>query len=576
MIFLLFIIILIIAAFLFFQREGFREGQVVLKIEAPEEATAGEEIEYKVRVENKNGSDLIDTRLTFFYPEGSIPLNENGEALNSLINNLGLSILNSGEEREFILKVFLTGDRGEIKKARATFVYTPLGIRSVFQKNSEAETTISKISTPLTLSSPPNVLPGQRIQVSLDFRNETEQDLEDLEIMFSYPDGFLFKRAVPSATEGNNIFKVASLKAGEGERITIEGEIAGSERESKRFSAVLRRKIGSKFFDFQKAQTLTTVTTPLLTTEVLVQGEGSSAGGGGIASLNEQKSHIAEAGETLRYKIKFSNNSNNHFSALELSAKLDGQMFDLASLKSDGFFDQNTRTILWNAAVNPLLANLPPNEAGEVSFEIDLKDDFPKTFSKDYSLKVGSLIQTSSVPPDFDVDKISASANLITKVRSKTDFTSRAFYNDSVFPNSGPTPPRVGQKTTYTIHWKIINEGNDLTNLKIISFLLPGISWENKFQGTPSQSDIRYDPSLGRVTWLVPTVPAGTGVISGVFEAVFQVGITPSVNQVTQNVEIIKEAILEAVDNFTKENIMLTQPKITTQSISDLPGVVQP
>ena len=557
---LLFLIILGIAIFLLY-RSGFREGQVDLKIEAPQDAVAGEEIEYKIIVENKNNFNLDDVKLSFFYPEKSIALNQDGQPLNSLINNFDLDNFKSGDKKEFILKAVLTGEKGETKKAEAKLTYTPSSIRSTFQKNAEANTTISKISIPLTLSGPPNVLSGQQLEVTLDLRNETDKDFDSLQVLFTYPDGFKFSRSIPLVSGSNNLFNLSSLKAGEGERITIEGEISGFEKEGKRFIAVLRKKFGDKYFDFQKTQAILNVSTPLLTTEVLV---------------NDSKDYVAQAGDKLRYKIKFSNNSDNNFSALELTAKIEGQMFDLASLKTNGFFDQNTRTILWNAAAEPLLSNLGPNQSGEVSFEIDLKDDFPKVFAKDYSLKVSSLIQTSSVPPDFHLDKISATADLINKIKSKTNFTSQAFYNDSVFSNSGPIPPKVSQKTTYTIHWKIVNEGNDLTNVRIISSLPPGISWENKTKITPSQSNLDYNLSTGRLSWIISTIPAGSGAVSSVFEAVFQVGITPGINQANQAAEIMKEVNFEAVDNWTKEKIELNLSGINTSTISDSPGTVQP
>ncbi len=553
------LLVLGISIFLLY-KSGFREGQVILKIEAPGEVVSGKEIEYKLIVENKNNFDLRETKLSFSYPEGAIGLDENGKPLNSLLSNLDLDSLKSREKKEFILRALINGEKGETKKAKANLTYSPSNLNSVFQKNAEASTTISKASISLTLSAPPNVLSGQRVQVSLDLRNEIGNDFENLQVKLSYPDGFTFRKGTPLPSEGSDIFNLASLKQGDGQRITVEGDISGFEKEGKRFTAALRKKIGDRYFDIQKTQILLLVSTPLLSTDV---------------SINNSKDYIAGAGDKLKYTIKFANNSNNNFSALELSVKLEGQMFDFASLKSNGFFDQNTKTILWNAAAEPLLSNLAPNQKGEVSFEINLKQDFPRAFGKDYSLKASSLIQTSSVPPDFDLDKISASASLITRIKSKTDWTSKAFYNDSVFSNSGPIPPRVGQKTTYAIHWKIINEGNDLTNVKVISFLLPGISWENKFNVIPSQSDIRFDPSLGRVSWTIPTVPAGTGIVFPVFEAIFQIGITPGLNQVNQAPEILKETKLEAVDNFTKESVNLNQPGINTQFGVDSPGTVQ-
>lgn len=559
---LFFVIVLALAAFLFF-RDGFQEGRVSFDIESPDEARAGSEIEYKIKLENRNEAGITGARVSFFFPEGSVPIDDTGNALTSLTKIIEVGDLAGGETKEYSLKAVLTGEKGEVKRAKASLSYSPADIKSVFKKDDEAATTISSLSVSLNLSGPPSILSGQRVQVALDLRNETEEELTDMQVTFSYPDGFVFRTASPAPGQGNSAFIIGPLKAGEGKRITVEGDISGFEKEGKRFSAVLKKRFGSRFVDFQKAQTILTVSNPLLALDL---------------SVNGQKDLVAKAGDRLRYEIEFSNNSENHFSALELSVKLEGQMFDFSSLRSEGFFDQNTQTILWNAAAEPGLASLAPGQSGKVFFEVDLKDDFPDIFgAKNFSLKVSLVLKTSSVPSDFGVDEISATASLITKISSKTDFTSQAFYNDSVFANSGAAPPKAGQKTTYTVHWKIANRGNDLINVRVVSALPPGITFENKTSVIPRQAGtLEYNPSTGRLSWSVATVPAGSGSVSGVFEAVFQIGITPGINQAGQSVELVKETTFEAVDNFTKENIMFTRPNISTSTVSDAPGTVQP
>ena len=54
---LLIFLVLGLAIFLLY-RSGFRENQVLLEIEAPDEAAAGEEIEYLLLIENKNNFAL--------------------------------------------------------------------------------------------------------------------------------------------------------------------------------------------------------------------------------------------------------------------------------------------------------------------------------------------------------------------------------------------------------------------------------------------------------------------------------------------------------------------------------------
>jgi len=54
------------------------------------------------------------------------------------------------------------------------------------------------------------------------------------------------------------------------------------------------------------------------------------------------------------------------------------------------------------------------------------------------------------------------------------------------------------------------------------------------------------------VLWEISKVPSGTGVIGSPYELVFQIGLTPSVNQVGQTPIILNESTIEAKDTFTK------------------------
>ncbi|MFH1222839.1 MAG: hypothetical protein V1647_00675, partial [Pseudomonadota bacterium] len=45
----------------------------------------------------------------------------------------------------------------------------------------------------------------------------------------------------------------------------------------------------------------------------------------------------------------------------------------------------------------------------------------------------------------------------VTKVSSKMELVQKGYYQDEVFGNSGPVPPRVGEPTTYTIMWYVKN-----------------------------------------------------------------------------------------------------------------------
>src|SRR3989344_62803 len=91
-------------------------------------------------------------------------------------------------------------------------------------------------------------------------------------------------------------------------------------------------------------------------------------------------------------------------------------MFDLNSLRSDGFFNSASRTITWNASVSPLLNHLASQQEGAISFRVKIKSSFSGSGGvKDSTVKVSALAETSTIPPGFDLDRLVAQSETITK-----------------------------------------------------------------------------------------------------------------------------------------------------------------
>ena len=92
-----------------------------------------------------------------------------------------------------------------------------------------------------------------------------------------------------------------------------------------------------------------------------------------VASFDENK--INNSIDDLNYVIKYSNNSNYNLVGVNLTIKLEGEMYDISSLDTKGgYYDNSNNTITWNASTVSDFANLAPNKKGQVSFRIKLKN----------------------------------------------------------------------------------------------------------------------------------------------------------------------------------------------------------
>ena len=560
------VLALIIAAigvsFFLFNHSTFSPSKVELKINVPEEVSSGEKVNYQITYSNHNEKGIKDLQLTFFYPSDAVDV-RNGQLISLQTENIKLDNLNPGEEKMVEFSAYLVGGRGDVKKARAVLSFYGEGVPSVFKKEATVLSNIISLAVSLTLVAPPNAVAGQDVTYILDYRNESQEDLSDLRFQFSYPDGFvpgqLPSQSVTPFLSSRKIFDLKSLKAGKGDRISIPGILQGKERDGKTISVILQRKVDEIYIDFEKSSANTVISTPPITVQVLV---------------NDKADYQAQLGDELEYQVKFTNNTDVDIFGLMISAKLEGSMLDLNTIRGNGFFDSTARAVVWNASVSPLLNHLAPRQEGAVSFRVKVKNSFSSgaTGVKDAVIKVSAHIETPTIPPGFDLMKLAADAQLTTKIGSLPSLSQKGFRQDIVFGGSGPVPPRVGQKTTYTVSWEIINIPSDILKARVKGTLPAGVVWENQSRVNGQQPVLSFNSNSREVVWPLETIPAGTGGQFPKYQAWFMVSFTPSGNNIGQLIQLVKDAFLEGQDGFTKQNILVKVGDVTTNDLIDFPG----
>jgi len=545
-------------AFFLLGRSSFSADRVEFKINGPEEISSGGKAVYKIKYANRNKQAIKNLKLSFFYPADAIVIKEN-QVSQFLTENVEIASLSPEEEGELEFSAYLTGNKGDIKKARALLAFSPEGVNSDFEKESTLATNISSLDVSLVLVAPPNAVSGQNVSYILDYRNESQDDLRDLTLKIDYPDGFTVSNVSPSASTKTDTWELKNLKAGEGQRITISGVLRGSERESKSVAVVLQRKIDGLLIDYEKASSSTVISTPPLSAGITVNGK---------------IDYIAQLGDELDYQIKFANNSDADLLGLTLTVKLEGSMFDFSSVITNGFFDSVAKTITWNASVSPLLNRLASGQEGAVNFRVKLKSGFASggLGVKDFVVKAGVHIETPTIPVGFDVEKLTTESSLVTKISSLPVFEQQAFYNDEVNGNSGPFPPKAGQKTFYTVSWHLSNASNDFSKTRVKAVLPIGVNWENRARVNGQQSLPVFKPGSREVIWDLGTLPFGVGGQFPKYQGWFQISFTPSSNNVGQPAKLIQDVFLEGEDSFTRQAILVKVKDITTGDLIDFPG----
>lgn len=532
---------------------SFSDSGVTLTLEVSDRVTSGDEVTYKVTYRNDTKVALSDMSFRLFYPEDSIVL-QDGQPTTPDSEGFTVDRLEPGETGTKELKAFLVGDKGAIKTARLHLIFKAGTLRSSFEKEVSAATTITALPVTLTLVAPPTAVSGSTIQYILDVRNDATADLEDLKIKFTYPDGFVVQEFSPQPDEGNTGWAIDRLATGEGTRIRVEGVLPGNERETKTVSVVLQRNLNGQYIDYVKTEAFTMISSPLLSVSIAPQGG---------------RDYVSFAGDLLQYVVSFRNNSRYTFLGLLLGVKLEGDMYDFSSLQArEGFFDGTTRTVVFDSSGVPLLAQLPPGASGQVTFSVRLKPGLSGgSGSSSFFVKASTRLSTSNVPSGLNQDEVSAQDSLITKISTNPALMQGILYDDG--KGTGPLPPKVGEKTTFTIRWQLTNPGNDLREARVTATLPPGVTWENAPTTSTSGAAPTFDASRNTVTWSIGTLPFGTGNGTARYEASFVVGIRPSENQVGQAVPLVGEATLSGTDAFTSQQVQVMVRAADTNAVEN-------
>jgi hypothetical protein len=286
--------------------------------------------------------------------------------------------------------------------------------------------------------------------------------------------------------------------------------------------------------------------------------------------LKDKADDTVNAGDTLTYVITYQNTGNTGLRDAIISAEINGKILDFSKISvENGSYDSNKNVITWKASDVPELANINPKATGKVTFSIPVKSVIPIVNKLDKNFVISSVakIDSRDIPTPVNSNKIIGSNKLELKLASKVLFDVKGYYNDQNIKNSGPIPLEVSKLTTFTIHWSLTNVSNDLTDARIVSALPSGIKWMG--QVYPTNEKINYNERTNELSWDIGAVSAGTGVLEKPHEVAFQIGVTPSANQIGTGINLINKSIFTANDSFVNQGVTLEGEPKSSQLTED-------
>lgn len=539
----IFLIATLIVVYVKFKQSAFKETNVKIRIEGPSQVNGSEDAKYKLIFKNDNRLDLVNAQILLSYSENFKPKESQNLKINDPANSkIVLGTIKGHSEKS----IEITGDffaaKDDVVYLNAILEYSPSGFSLKFQSKNQLGVKVESSPLFLEIEAPLETVSGSKTDYVINFKNASSEYFDGVRVKIEYPDGFSYISSDVPVSEGNNIWYLGSLGPNQEGKIVITGNIQGSREEIKAIKVYLGYSgANGKFVVYNQKEKITKIASSVLSISQYLEDKTDS-------NIN--------SGEIVRYKIKYANNGDIALKDVIITEEIDSRVLDFSKLKSNkGAYDTSKKTIIWRAAEIPNLANLAPGDEGEISFSIPVLDRIPVENSNDKNFTIVSTakIDSPSISNSIGSNKIIASNIMELKLNSKVVLDEKGYYNDSVITNSGPLPPKVGQETSYTIYWKIINVSNSLSDVKVISSLPSGVKWKGKF--LPESESVSFNERTNQIEWEVGNLKNGVGIIDPAREISFQISIMPQINQIGDKVILLNASTLTARDAFTNAEV---------------------
>ncbi len=538
---ILLLVIILFAFFWYWRKNAFSKADIKLEIIGPQEASLLEEIEYLVKLKNNSQFALDKPQLIFIAPENSL---KDGKIFETQVlgeEELGIAIY-PGQEKVFSFKIQLLGKEKEAKIAKVNFSYQPRNLKARYHSETSFTTILKSSQITFDFDLSPKIPAGQDFVFKINYFSNLEVPLSDLRCQVEYPSQFAFISAQPQSLDINE-WIIPVLNKFQGGRIEIKGRISGQVGEAKIFKARLGMVKDGKFILLKEISKGVEIIKPLL---YLRQ------------EINGNPEYTAIPGDWLHYEIYFKNIGDSDLNNLTLFVKLEGEAFDLSTIKSEfGIFHPSDNTIVFEGKNVPKLQYLLPMEEGKVDFWVKIKEDLGNI--KDPVLI--NKVFLGEVKQEF-----------VTKISSKLEIVQKGYYFDEIFGNSGPLPPTVGQKTTYTILWQVKNYYSDVKDVKVKAKLPEGVELTGNIFPEEEKAKFAFDSNSKEIVWSVGDVERGSGVLKLGKTIAFQISLLPDESMKGKSPEIISEVLIEGFDVWTGARIENKTPALTT-ALPDDPNI---
>jgi hypothetical protein len=553
-----FVVALGIGLFIFFSgSNNISADNVQINILGNAYTPGGEQLPLSVEIANSNAVQLELADLIVEYGRNKPDVSDPADITS---NRISIGTIGAGKAVEQKVNLTLYGQEGMNKQVRFTLEYHVPGSNAIFQKEKIYSVTINTAPLTLSVDAETSTTSDQPYTLTVNVTPNTKQTIPNMMLKVDYPIGFQFQSAEPGPSYLTNVWSLGDVAPGTTKQIKILGVLSGQDGEERSFRVYTgsqdtndKNAIGTTFTSVLHT---VDIIRPFLQADLAINGSTDSE-------------VVTQSRSTINATINWANNLPVKILNAQIIAKLNGALIDPLSVQpQNGFYNSVDNSIVWDQNSRPEFASINPGGNGSVGF----------TFKTKSLYQSGSVVSNPNVTVDVSISgkqpqagTYSQTLNSIkhTVIKLTTDFSvsGQAFYSGEPFTNTGPMPPKVDGKTTYTIKWTLTSSANDVSNAIVHASLPSYVHFLNNIN--PTNSDLTIDPVSGDLIWNVGTVPKGSGLTGQSKVVYFQIELDPSISQLNTAPVLVNTLSAVGTDTYTNTPLTATWKEVTTLLSSD-------
>ena len=518
----------------------------------------GEEYPLLLEIVNRNNSPLELVDLVVEYPKSSRgSLSQDNEHI-----RLSLGTIPAGGIKNENVKIVLFGEQGSMRQIRISIEYRVEGSNAIFVKDKLYDVSINSTPINLSINAPLEASSNQDIPLEVKATLNSTKSVSKILLKVDYPIGFQFVKSTPMPSLGNNVWNLGDLAPGAEHKISILGKMIdvfdGEEKVFRVWSGSQSPSDKSLIgVVFNSLEHIVLVKKSLIEAKLLINGV-------------YQREYAIDTKTPIQGQIQWTNNLETKINDFEIRAKISGNAVNRKTISAgQGFYNSSQDLIIWDKNSQSKFAEINPGDSGDVSFSLSPLSLFSASggIMSSPSINIEVFVSSRQIQSGGIVTELNNKESKTIRIISDVGLSTKALYYSGFFTNSGPIPPKIEQKTTYTVVWSVSNTANNISKTQVRSTLPPWMHFAGAF--SPGIEDLTYDASKKEIVWNIGTIPRGTGITEADREVSFQIEFTPSLSQVGTTPIIINNTILTGHDDFANVDVRVNKASLDTRLQND-------